>query len=239
MMLKLCAVEAGYGRTPTLWNINLAVAAGEVVTLIGANGAGKSSTLRVISGLLAARAGEIWFAGELMNRLRPHEIVRRGIVHVPEGRRLFGDMTVRENLLLGAFTRPKAESEERLKEVFATFPRIKERERQLAGNLSGGEQQMVAIGRGLMAAPKLLMLDEPSLGLAPKLVRQVGEMVSSIRGLGITVLLVEQNARMALRIADRAYILQSGRVILSGRSDDLRNDPAVQTAYLGIEGAPL
>jgi branched-chain amino acid transport system ATP-binding protein len=237
-MLRLCSVQASYGRTPTLWNVDLNVAAGEVVTLIGANGAGKSSTLRAISGLLPTRSGEIWFDGQLLTRLRPHEIVRRGIVHVPEGRRLFGDMTVRENLLLGAFARPKLETDERLEQIFAQFPRIKERERQLAGSLSGGEQQMVAIGRGLMAVPKLLMLDEPSLGLAPKLVRQVAEIVTSIRGLGITVLLVEQNARMALSIADRGYILQTGRIILSGRSDDLRNNPAVQTAYLGIEGNP-
>ncbi len=235
-MLELRAVAAGYGRTLVLRDIDLAVAAGEVVTLIGANGAGKSSTLRVISGLLAARAGEIRFSGEAINGLRPHEIVRRGIVHVPEGRRLFNDMTVRENLLLGAYTTTKAESRGRLEEIFALFPRIKERERQLAGSLSGGEQQMVAIGRGLMSKPKLLMLDEPSLGLAPKLVRQVGEIVSSIRAIGITVLLVEQNARMALHAADRAYILQTGQVILSGSSADLRNDPAVQAAYLGVEG---
>ncbi len=237
MMLELNAVAAGYGRTLVLRDIDLAVAAGEVVTLIGANGAGKSSTLRVISGLLAARAGEIRFAGEAIHHLRPHEIVRRGLVHVPEGRRLFNDMTVRENLLLGSYTTTKAESQGRIEEIFALFPPIRERERQLAGSLSGGEQQMVAIGRGLMAKPKLLMLDEPSLGLAPKLVRQVGEIIGSIRAIGITVLLVEQNARLALDVADRAYILQTGQVILSGRSAELRSDPAVQAAYLGVEGA--
>ncbi len=235
-MLRLSAVEAGYGRTPVLRNIDLGVAEGEVVTLIGANGAGKSSTLRVISGLISARAGEIRFSGEAIHGLRPHEIVRRGVVHVPEGRRLFNDMTVRENLALGAYTQTKSESERRIEVVFALFPVIKERQRQLAGSLSGGEQQMVAIGRGLMAGPKLLMLDEPSLGLAPRLVRQVGEIVKRVRASGITVLLVEQNARMALDAADRAYILQTGRIILSGRCADLKNDPAVQAAYLGVEG---
>jgi branched-chain amino acid transport system ATP-binding protein len=235
-MLSLRAVEAGYGRTPVLRKIDLAVAEGEVVTLIGANGAGKSSTLRVISGLLAARAGEIRFCGEIINGLSPHEIVRRGVVHVPEGRRLFNDMTVRENLILGAYTARKAESEGRIEEIFALFPRIKERERQRAGSLSGGEQQLLAIGRGLMAKPKLLMLDEPSLGLAPKLVRQLVEIVNKVRAIGVTVLLVEQNARMALNAADRAYILQTGQIILFGRSADLKNDPAVQAAYLGVEG---
>jgi branched-chain amino acid transport system ATP-binding protein len=236
-MLELGMVAAGYGRSPVLQDIDLDVAAGEVVTLIGANGAGKSSTLRTISGLLVARSGEIRFCGDRINGLSPHEIVRRGIVHVPEGRHLFNDMTVRENLLLGGYTKTKAASRRRIEEVFALFPRVKERERQRAGSLSGGEQQMVAIGRGLMAEPKLLMLDEPSLGLAPKLVRQVGDIVTSIRKIGITVLLVEQNARMALNIADRAYILQTGRIILSGRSAALRNNPAVQAAYLGVEQA--
>ncbi len=235
-MLELLGVEAGYNRTPVLKDVDLSVAPGEVVTLIGANGAGKSSTLRVISGLLPARRGEIRFSGEAITGLRPHAIVRRGIVHVPEGRRLFNDMSVRENLLLGGYTASKAERELRLEEIFALFPLVKERERQRAGSLSGGEQQMVAIGRGLMSKPKLLMLDEPSLGLAPKLVRQVGAIVERVRAFGVTVLLVEQNARMALNAADRAYILQSGQIILSGRSADLKNDPAVQAAYLGVEG---
>jgi branched-chain amino acid transport system ATP-binding protein len=233
-MLELDAVDASYGRVPAIRSVTLAVAADEIVTLIGSNGAGKSTTLRTISGLLPIQRGEIRFLGESIGGRRAHEIVRRGIVHVPEGRRIFHEMTVRENLMLGGYGTPNREVPGEIDRIYGIFPHLAERSGQLAGQLSGGEQQMLAIGRGLMARPKLLMLDEPSLGLAPKLVELVAEMIGSIRAMGISVLLVEQNARLALAIADRAYVLQTGSVILSGPSAVLRDDPMVQKAYLGL-----
>lgn len=233
-MLELSEVDAGYGRRPAIRGVSLVVGTDEIVSLIGSNGAGKSTTLRTISGLLPNQSGMINFMGESISRRRAHEIVNRGIVHVPEGRRIFSEMTVRENLMLGSYSIPKREVPEEIERIYGIFPRLAERSRQLAGQLSGGEQQMLAIGRGLMARPKLLMLDEPSLGLAPKLVELVAEMISSIRTMGIAVLLVEQNARLALNIADRAYVLQTGRVILSGPSAVLREDVTVQKAYLGL-----
>jgi branched-chain amino acid transport system ATP-binding protein len=232
-VLELIDVEAGYGPVPVLQGLRLSVREGEIVTLIGGNGAGKSTTLRAISRLIPIRAGQIRFRGDPIEGHPSHGVVRRGLVHVPEGRRLFPDMTVRENLLLGGYVARRADLDERLQRVFGWFPRLQERDRQLAGSLSGGEQQMVAIARGLMAQPALLMLDEPSLGLAPRLVAQVAEMIQGIRERGITVLLVEQNARIALQISDRAYVLQSGRVALEGRSREVASLPEVRAAYLG------
>jgi branched-chain amino acid transport system ATP-binding protein len=233
-VLELDNVEAGYGGAAVLHGISLTVADGEIVTLIGGNGAGKSTTLRAISRLIAIRRGEIRFRGERVSDRPSHAVVRRGLSHVPEGRRLFADMTVRENLLLGGYTCARRELEGRLARVYEWFPRLAERTQQMAGSLSGGEQQMVAIARGLMTQPALLMLDEPSLGLAPKLVLQVGEMIQAIRQRGITVMLVEQNARLALELADRAYVLQTGRIALEGASRDVRDHPDVRAAYLGL-----
>jgi branched-chain amino acid transport system ATP-binding protein len=216
-----------------LQGLRLSVHEGEIVTLIGSNGAGKSTTLRVISRLIPLRAGQIRFRGEPIGERASHVVVRRGLVHVPEGRRLFADMTVRENLLLGGYVARRSDLDERIERVYGWFPQLRERDRQLAGSLSGGEQQMVAIARGLMAQPALLMLDEPSLGLAPRLVAQVAEMIQTIRARGIAVLLVEQNARIALHISDRAYVLQSGRIALEGPSRDVSSLPEVRAAYLG------
>ncbi len=232
-MLELAEVHAGYGRITVLRGISLTVGAGEIVSLIGSNGAGKSTTLRTISGLLAVRKGHIRFNGAAIKK-RPASVVRAGISQIPEGRRLFSDMTVHENLLLGAYTCPAADLASRLEQVYKLFPRLRERSRQYAGSLSGGEQQMAAIGRGLMAKPQLLMLDEPSMGLAPKLVAQVAEIVRTIRDLGISILLVEQNVRIALEIADRAYVLQMGRIVTEGPSATLRDDPFIRRAYLGL-----
>lgn len=232
-MLELVSVHAGYGKTSVLRGLSLTVGAGEIVTIIGSNGAGKSTTLRTISGLVTVRQGEIRFKGVTV-RAKPSDLVRAGISQVPEGRRLFPEMTVHENLVLGAYTCPTTELSARLAQVYALFPRLQERRGQMAGSLSGGEQQMAAIGRGLMAKPSLLMLDEPSMGLAPKLVAQVADIVRSIRQLGISILLVEQNARMALDLADRAYVLQMGVMVKEGASAALRDDPFVRDAYLGL-----
>ena len=233
-MLELSGVQAGYGPAPVLRGVSLSVGEGEIVTLIGSNGAGKSTTLRAISRLIPVRAGTIRFRGELIGSAASHVVVRRGLVHVPEGRRLFTDMTVRENLLLGGYTCRRRELDARIAQVFEWFPVLGERERQLARSLSGGEQQMVAIARGLMTQPVCVMLDEPSLGLAPKLVGQVAEMIRAIRARGITVMLVEQNARLALELADRAYVLQTGRIALEGPSREVLNNQEVRAAYLGL-----
>jgi len=233
-VLELVGVEAAYARAAVLQDVSLRVGEGEIVTLIGSNGAGKSTTLRAISRLVRVRRGAIRFLGAAISDRPSHEVVRLGLTHVPEGRRLFADMTVRENLLLGAYTCARRDVDAGLARVYEWFPRLRERDVQLAGSLSGGEQQMLAIGRGLMVQPKLLMLDEPSLGLAPKLVAQVADMIQTIRARGITVLLVEQNARLALQISDRAYVLRTGRVVLEGRSADLLGDPMVRRAYLGL-----
>ncbi len=227
-------VQAGYGPAPVLQGVSLSVREGEIVTLIGSNGAGKSTTLRAISRLIPVRAGTIRFRGELISNASSHLVVRRGLVHIPEGRRLFTDMTVKENLLLGGYTCGRRELDGRLAQVYEWFPVLGEREHQLARSLSGGEQQMVAIARGLMIQPAFVMLDEPSLGLAPKLVGQVAEMIRSIRARGITVMLVEQNARLALELADRAYVLQTGRIALEGPSREVLNNQEVRAAYLGL-----
>ncbi|MBI4269700.1 MAG: ABC transporter ATP-binding protein [Candidatus Rokubacteria bacterium] len=233
-MLELIDVHAGYGRAAVLQGVRLHVTPGEIVTLIGSNGAGKSTALRTISGLVPTRQGQIRFLGQAISDRPSHAIVRAGLAHVPEGRRLFGDMTVRENLLLGGYTGSRRQSDERLARAYAWFPLLAERDRQLAGSLSGGEQQMVAIARGLMADPKLLLLDEPSLGLAPKLVAQVAEMIRTVRARGVTILLVEQNANLALQLCDRGYVLQVGRIVLEGAGRELLDDPFVRTAYLGL-----
>ncbi len=232
-MLVVDNVHTYYGQIHALQGVTMTVAKGEVVTLIGANGAGKTTTLKTISGLLHARAGTVHFEGEDITRVAPHKLVERGIGHAPEGRRIFSRLTVLENLQMGAFSRPKADIGPDIERVFTLFPRLKERERQLGGTLSGGEQQMLAIGRALMSEPRMLLLDEPSLGLAPILVAQVFETIKEINSQGTTVLLVEQNALQALSIAHRGYVLQTGEVVLSGTAADLRQNETVRKAYLG------
>jgi len=233
-LLELRDVHTYYGNIHALKGLNLTVEPGEIVTLIGANGAGKSTTLKTISGLLRPRQGEVWFDGDRLNGVSAHEIVARGISQAPEGRRIFPRMSVRENLEMGAFQRSKgAEMDADFERVYALFPRLKERLGQNGGTLSGGEQQMLAIGRALMARPKLLLLDEPSMGLAPILVEQIFDIIKDINAAGTTVLLVEQNALMALGIAGRGYILQTGEIVLQDRADRLVVNPEVQKAYLG------
>ena len=234
-LLRVDGIEVGYGDLTAVSEVSLEVREGEAVALIGANGAGKTTTLRAVSGLLPLRRGRIEFQGQRLDGLGPAEIVARGIAHVPEGRQLFPTMTVRENLELGARTRAaRAGRAEMLERVFELFPRLRERREQLAGTLSGGEQQMCAIGRGLMARPRLLMLDEPSLGLAPVLVKAIFEDLGRINGQGITVLLVEQNVLRALHLAHRGYVLENGRMTLSGPRDELLASPHIKQAYLGL-----
>ncbi|HEY8531012.1 MAG TPA: ABC transporter ATP-binding protein [Limnochorda sp.] len=233
-MLEVRDLHVYYGPIHALKGISLSVNEGEIVTLIGANGAGKTTLLRAISGLAPARRGNITFQGRSLLRQLPEDIVRLGISHVPEGRRIFANLTVRENLELGAFLRrDRAEQARDLERVFDLFPRLKERLHQVAGTLSGGEQQMLAIGRALMARPRLLLLDEPSLGLAPLLVRTIFDVIREINSQGTTILLVEQNAHMALSIAHRAYVLETGRIVLAGPADELRQSEAIRAAYLG------
>ncbi len=233
-LLEVRDLHVYYGQIHALKGVSLSVERGEIVTLIGANGAGKTTTLRTISGLLRPRSGSVWFAGEELSRLPAHEIVRLGVVQVPEGRRIFGQLTVLENLELGAFTRTDpAGIREDLDRVFTLFPRLQERLHQVAGTLSGGEQQMLAIARGLMARPRLLLLDEPSMGLAPMLVEQIFEAIAEINRQGTTILLVEQNAFMALETAHRGYVLETGSIVLEGPAEMLRENPEVKRAYLG------
>ena len=234
-LLDVAAIVAAYGEVRALWDVSLAVDEGEIVTLLGANGAGKTTTMRVLSGLLRPLAGGVTFAGQRIDRLAPPRIVQAGLVQIPEGRRLWPRMTVLENLELGAYApHLRARRHETLEWVFSLFPRLAERRRQLAGTLSGGEQQMLAIGRGLMSRPRLLMLDEPSLGLAPILVREVFNIISQINARGVTVLLVEQNVRQALEIAHRGYVLETGRIVRSGSARDLLQDPEIKRVYLGL-----
>ncbi len=235
-MLRLTSIDASYGRVKALRGISLHVGAGEIVSLIGANGAGKSTTLEVISGLIRPDSGRIILGDEDVTSWRPGRLVRAGIAHVPEGRQVFGSLSVEDNLLLGAYSRARSAREEiaaDLQAQYDRFPRLHERRRQLAGSLSGGEQQMLALARGLMSRPKLLMLDEPSLGLAPIIAHQFLAEVKQLRDEGLTVLLVEQNARAALRIADRGYVVETGRIVLEGSAQDLLDNPEVQRAYLG------
>jgi branched-chain amino acid transport system ATP-binding protein len=232
-LLEVDQIHAHYGSIEALKGVSLTVEEGEVVTLIGSNGAGKSTTLRSISGLNPASAGTITFAGEEITRVPAHEVVERGIALSPEGRHCFPRMTVRENLDLGAYHRRGPDIKDDLERVFGLFPRLQERERQKAGTMSGGEQQMLAIGRALMARPKLLMLDEPSMGIAPILVQRIYETIGEINRSGVAILLVEQNANYALEISSRGYVLETGQVALLGESAKLRDDPEVQRAYLG------
>jgi len=233
-MLKVDHLQAAYGKVQTLWEVGFEVPNGEIVALLGANGAGKTTTLKVLSGLLRPQAGSIMLHGERIDGCSPMEIVRRGIIQVPEGRALFPEMSVIDNLLMGAYATPKAGRGMRLEQIFGIFPRVKERRKQLAGTLSGGEQQMVAIGRGLMADPKLLMLDEPSLGLAPLMVEEVFGVIKEINASGVTVLLVEQNTQHALSLSSRGYVLEAGRVVLSGSGHELLANADVRKAYLGL-----
>ena len=224
-----------YGEVRALWDVSLAVDEGEIVTLLGANGAGKTTTMRVLSGLIRPRSGTVTFDGLAVHRLPPPRIVQAGLVQIPEGRRLWPRMTVLENLELGAYApHLRRRRLEGLEWVFSLFPRLAERRIQLAGTLSGGEQQMLAIGRGLMSRPRLLMLDEPSLGLAPILVREVFRIIEEINARGVTVLLVEQNVRQALEVAHRGYVLETGRIVQSGAAADLLEDPRIKRAYLGL-----
>ncbi|HUP34688.1 MAG TPA: ABC transporter ATP-binding protein [Candidatus Limnocylindria bacterium] len=234
-MLEIEDLHVQYARVPALRGISMRVAAGRIVTLIGTNGAGKSTTLRTISGLLRPVEGRIVFEGRRLDGRPPHAILQAGIAHVPEGRQIFPDMTVEENLALGAYqSRSGAVRRERLAEVFERFPILRDRGRQLGGTLSGGEQQMLAIGRALMARPRLLLLDEPSLGLAPLFIERVFAIVRELHAQGISILLVEQKAQAALQIADEAYVLETGRVILSGTGQALLDNDLVRRAYLGI-----
>ncbi len=233
-MLEVKDINVYYGAIHAIKGISLSVDAGEIVTLIGANGAGKSTTLRTISGLLKPKTGDINFLGKSIAGMPAHKIVREGISQVPEGRRIFAEMSVQENLELGAFTRTdKDEIQSDFKMVFGRFPRLEERKFQLAGTLSGGEQQMLAMGRALMSRPKLLLLDEPSMGLAPLLIREIFNIIVDINKTGTTVLLVEQNANMALSIANRAYVLETGRITISGDAKELAASEEIRKAYLG------
>jgi branched-chain amino acid transport system ATP-binding protein len=233
-LLSVTGLAAGYDGTEVLRGIDLEVAAGEVVAVLGANGAGKSTLNRTISGVQRAVGGSIRFAGRAIERARPAEIVARGLIHVPEGRRVFPNLTTRENLDLGGYRRGRNRRQENRERVFAIFPRLAERQSQRAGTLSGGEQQMLAIGRGLMAEPKLLILDEPSLGLSPLLVEELFGLIRRINADGVALLLVEQNVVQSLEVARRAYILENGIFVLQGNAADIRHDPNLKRAYLGL-----
>ena len=234
MLLTVDHISVYYGGVQALRDVSFTVGKGEIVTLIGANGAGKSTILRVLSGVVQPAAGRMVHGGKSIVGLPPHRIVRQGIAHVPEGRGVFANMSVRENLEMGAYTRSsRKEIKESFERVFHLFPRLAERVDQFAGTLSGGEQQMLAIGRGLVQRPDLLLLDEPSMGLSPRLVGEIFRMIAEINKAGTTILLVEQNASMALSIADRAYVLETGEIALEGKASDLLDDPKVRAAYLG------
>ena len=233
-MLAIEKLQVGYGKVQALWDVTLEVPDGEIVALVGANGAGKTTLLKAVSGLLRRQAGSITYDGKHIEEASPPEIVKHGVVHVPEGRKLFPEMTVIENLLMGAYTLSQSQRPQRLERVFSVFPVLKERQKQISGTLSGGEQQMVAIGRGMMAGPTLLMLDEPSLGLAPILVEEVFRVITEINRLGVTVLLVEQNTQHALTLAHRGFVMELGRIALSGSGSDLLANSNVRKAYLGL-----
>ncbi|MBR6186506.1 MAG: ABC transporter ATP-binding protein [Clostridia bacterium] len=232
-LLKVNDIHVYYGAIHAIKGISLEVYENEIVTLIGANGAGKSTTLNTIAGLLKPRQGTVELNGEVLNGLGASKIVPKGLSLCPEGRRIFQQMTVRENLEMGAFTRPLNEISASLEEMFERFPRLKEREKQIAGTLSGGEQQMLAMARALMSRPKLLMLDEPSMGLAPILVEQIFSIISELHASGVTILLIEQNAQMALHVANRAYVMETGLITMQGPAEELLQNDAVQKAYLG------
>ena len=232
-MLNVDNLNVYYGNIHAIKDVSFNVQDGEIVTLIGANGAGKSTILKTISGLLRSKTGDIQFSGHSIKATAPHKIVQEGIAHVPEGRRVFARMSVEENLQMGAFTQSGAGVDSALTNVYARFPRLKERRRQVAGTLSGGEQQMLAMGRALMCHPKLMMLDEPSMGLAPILVEQIFDIIKELNEAGTTILLVEQNALMALSVAGRGYVLETGRIVLAASADELLHNDSVQKAYLG------
>jgi branched-chain amino acid transport system ATP-binding protein len=233
-MLAIEKLQVAYGKVQALWDVTLGVPDGEIVALVGANGAGKTTLLKTVSGLLRKQSGSIAYDGKHIEEASPPEIVKHGVVHVPEGRKLFPEMTVIDNLLMGAYTIPQSERSQKLERVFSVFPVLKERQKQIAGTLSGGEQQMVAIGRGLMAGPKLLMLDEPSLGLAPLLVEEVFRVIMEINRLGVTVLLVEQNTQHALTLAHKGFVMELGRIALSGSGSELLANTNIRKAYLGF-----
>ena len=232
-VLKVENLHVYYGSIHAIKGVSFEVNEGEIVTLIGANGAGKSTTLNTVGGLLKPREGSVEFEGKSIIGVAPHKVVNEGMALCPEGRRVFAQLSVRENLEMGAYTRPASEIPESLEIVYEYFPRLKEREAQMAGTLSGGEQQMLAMGRALMSKPRLMMLDEPSMGLAPILVDQIFEIIETLNKAGTTILLVEQNAQMALSIADRAYVLETGRIVNTGTGKELLNDDSVKKAYLG------
>ena len=232
-MLTVEQINVYYGAIHAVQDVSFTVGEGEIVTLIGANGAGKSTILKTISGLLRSKTGGVSFLGENIGGVQPYHLPRKGLAHVPEGRRIFQQLSTEENLEMGAYTRKPGELKASLEEVFTRFPRLKERRRQVAGTLSGGEQQMLAIGRALMSRPKLIMLDEPSMGLAPMLVNQIFDIIVELNQSGVTILLVEQNARMALRVADRGYVLESGRIALTDSAENLLNNDEVKRLYLG------
>jgi branched-chain amino acid transport system ATP-binding protein len=235
VLLTVKNMETYYGQVKVLKGISIEVSEGEIVTLIGANGAGKTTTLKAISGLVKLRSGEIEFKSRRIDLLSPHTIIRTGIAHVPEGRNIFPDMTVFENLKIGGFIlKSKEDIKQQTEKMFSYFPILEERKHQLAGTLSGGEQQMLAIGRGLMSAPKLLLLDEPSLGLSPIMVKKVGEIIREIHSLGTTILLIEQNAKMALQISDRGYVIETGSIVMQERASNLISNEKVKKAYLGL-----
>jgi branched-chain amino acid transport system ATP-binding protein len=234
-LLQVENINTYYSAVQVLRDITFNIQKGEIVSMVGANGAGKTTIIKTVSGLLSPRSGFIHFLGERIDRVPSHKIVERGLIQIAEGRKLFFPLTVLENLRLGAFhALAKEKREQSLEKVFKTFPILAERKTQLAGTLSGGEQQMLAIGRGLMSLPKLLMLDEPSLGLAPMLVKEIFQVVTQINSQGTTILLVEQNVRQSLALANRGYVLENGRIVLSGRSEDLLNDEHTRKAYLGM-----
>lgn len=232
-MLKVNDINVYYGSIHAIKGVSFEVNKGEIVTLIGANGAGKSSVLNTVSGLLRSKTGSISFMDTPIHTVVPHKIVSSGLAQVPEGRRVFLKMSVEENLEMGAFTRKNSEIADSIADIFERFPRLKERRKQVAGTLSGGEQQMLAMGRALMSKPELLMLDEPSMGLAPLLVEQIFEIIKELNAAGTTILLVEQNAQMALSVASRGYVLETGKIVTSARSSELLNNDAVKKAYLG------
>lgn len=233
-LLSVDALHTGYGATEILRGVSFAIQPGEVVAILGSNGAGKSTLNRTVSGVMRPWQGRIRFGGDAIERKNPTEIVSRGLIHVPEGRRIFPNMTVRENIDLGAYRRSRARRAPNRDRVFGIFPRLAERQSQCAGTLSGGEQQMLAIGRGLMAEPRLLILDEPSLGLSPLLVEELFALIKSIAAQGIALLLVEQNVAQSLDVAQRGYVLDNGRFVLEGSADAIRNDPNLKRAYLGM-----
>ncbi len=234
-MLIVNNIDVLYGDVQVLWDISFEVRKGEILVLIGSNGAGKSTIIKTLSSLITPSKGEILYNSKRLDQIPPHKVIQHGIVHVPEGRRLFPEMTVEENLFMGSlFGEAKSKRHQTLEHVYSLFPRLKERRRQIAGTLSGGEQQMAAIGRGMMSLPKLMMLDEPSLGLAPILVRDIFNMIKRIHDEGVTIILVEQNVTQTLTMCDRAYVLENGRIVLEGTGNELMNNNEIKEAFLGI-----